>query len=891
MKKLFAILVAVCMLASALCVTAFAASDVLTISAIVKGKADPVLIGSYTNFEDGWNAAMKLAGDEDEMKTKGYERIVVDLHTDWKANKDGQFSDDWVGGAGFDNDTIYVPADARVTLNLNGHTINRGLTEEEDDGEVIFINDDADVIINNGTITGGYSNSEGGGLYIEGGANVTLNNVNIVGNAVCGDDGAGIYLYGGATLIMNGGSVSDNHMDAKYVIPAGDIYPYGAVCVYDSTAIFNEVTFEGNYTDTHAIGLVLFAVNSTVKMNKCTVSDNATKGVITKEIIHADKSSLTITDTNFINNNTTDLEGSVVGVDSDMFYLRYSDLSMSGGTISKNVGEELFNFYNSMADIKGVTITDNTAGVMYVNNGNEVVNVAECTIGNNTPKGLDKAIEIKNEGTLTMVDCVLGDTTFSNPQHIKITSSEVSREEAVIGIDLLRADGTSITQKYYKDFAGGWNFALECPQTLAYDRVVVDLYADWNTKEYGVVTVPENIRITINMNGHTINRGLTEEEDNGEVMYVDEDADLIINGGKSDDTVTRGDDIGTTVQFGTITGGYSDNGAGGIHINGAHVELNNVKVKGNVAEYDDGAGIAAYDSTVIIRGGSLIDNTIVSVKPSIFCYGGGIYAEGCTVTMEKVEIKNNQTLDSWSIGMGIYVEESKVTVDQCIFDGNGVGDTDGENPYPGFSTIYANDSTVTFTKTTFINNGSNDGTSLGDSALFEFDTDSYLEMDECVIQNNAPVFLFDVGGTGRATCSFYVKNSTIIDNLSAVIGEEIYISGCFENCTFNNNEYPNKTIKDFSPVSNLVLRNCSMGDSTYDDYRLENSIEFQDADGTAIAVGSVFGEGSLTMIVSLLSLVASGVAIFLIADTRKKLVFATANKTAETEAGDEESLT
>ncbi len=385
MKKLFAILVAVCMLASALCVTAFAASDVLTISAIVKGKADPVLIGSYTNFEDGWNAAMKLAGDEDEMKTKGYERIVVDLHTDWKANKDGQFSDDWVGGAGFDNDTIYVPADARVTLNLNGHTINRGLTEEEDDGEVIFINDDADVIINNGTITGGYSNSEGGGLYIEGGANVTLNNVNIVGNAVCGDDGAGIYLYGGATLIMNGGSVSDNLMDAKYVIPAGDIYPYGAVCVYDSTAIFNEVTFEGNYTDTHAIGLVLFAVNSTVKMNKCTVSDNATKGAITKEIIHADKSSLTITDTNFINNNTTDLEGSVVGVDSDMFYLRNSDLSMSGGTISKNVGEELFYFYNSMADIKGVTITDNTAGVMYVNNGNEVVNVAECTLGNNTP--------------------------------------------------------------------------------------------------------------------------------------------------------------------------------------------------------------------------------------------------------------------------------------------------------------------------------------------------------------------------------------------------------------------------------------------------------------------------------------------------------------------------
>ena len=111
MKKILAILITIFLMASALCVTAFAASDVLTVSAIVKGK--PVVIDSYDNFKDGWNAAMEIAGDNDEMGNNGYERIVVDLLTDWEANDEGQFSDDRINGAGFDNDTIYVPADAQ----------------------------------------------------------------------------------------------------------------------------------------------------------------------------------------------------------------------------------------------------------------------------------------------------------------------------------------------------------------------------------------------------------------------------------------------------------------------------------------------------------------------------------------------------------------------------------------------------------------------------------------------------------------------------------------------------------------------------------------------------------------------------------------------------------
>ena len=464
------------------------------------------------------------------------------------------------------------------------------------------------------------------------------------------------------------------------------------------------------------------------------------------------------------------------------------------------------------------------------------------------------------------------------------------RDGSVVGI----ANGD------FKDFAEGWEAAVDFSEDHDYmdkngfDRIVVDLLADWYANkegefgeswefgtdwgdgfQYSTIYVPSNTKITINLNGHTIDRDLKVNEYDGEVIFVDSEAELIINGGKSGDPITRGDDAKATVQFGTITGGWSDNGAGGIHINGAYVELNNVKVVGNTTDYDDGAGIAAYSSTLVIKGGSLNDNIIDSVYPSIFCCGGGIYAEESTVTLEKVEIKNNQTADSWSSGLGVYAEECNVTIDQCIFDGNGVGDTSGDTYFPGYSTIYANDSEVIITKSDFINNGSPDGTGLGDSNIIEIDTDTYIEMDECTFQNNAAKFLFDMDGTGRPTNSFLIKNSTFTDNKSSVLAQSNFATSCFEKCTFNNNEYPNDSLFDFSLYSDnkLIFRDCSMGDSTYPDHQMDQ-IEFQDANGFVSArAASIFSEGSLTMIVAFVALIASVASIIVnLSSSKKKLL-------------------
>ena len=160
MKKIFAILMTICMLAGALSINAFAAEApaegvVLSVSAQKRdGTIVPIENGNFKNFEEGWEAAVDYAEDKDTMKNNGFDRIVVDFYTDWTANEDGEFGD---GGDGFEWSTIHITEDIRITLNLNNHTINRNLKEWEYDGEVIYIDDNADVIINNGTITGGWS--------------------------------------------------------------------------------------------------------------------------------------------------------------------------------------------------------------------------------------------------------------------------------------------------------------------------------------------------------------------------------------------------------------------------------------------------------------------------------------------------------------------------------------------------------------------------------------------------------------------------------------------------------------------------------------------------------------------------------------------------------------
>lgn len=77
---------------------------------------------------------------------KGYKYIVVDLLDNWNA-KGGEFTSDYFNGPGFNWDALYIPDDAKVILNMNGFTINRGLKDWQYNGEVMYVDENAEIII------------------------------------------------------------------------------------------------------------------------------------------------------------------------------------------------------------------------------------------------------------------------------------------------------------------------------------------------------------------------------------------------------------------------------------------------------------------------------------------------------------------------------------------------------------------------------------------------------------------------------------------------------------------------------------------------------------------------------------------------------------------------
>jgi hypothetical protein len=191
--------------------------------------------------------------------------------------------------------------------------------------------------------------------------------------------------------------------------------------------------------------------------------------------------------------------------------------------------------------------------------------------------------------------------------------------------------------------------------------------------------------------------------------------------------------------------------------------------------------------------------------------------------------------------------------------------------------------------TNFSGNGSKDVWKLSSGAAWSASTlirvyKSELTLTGGKFTDNKAVFLItlsdakaNVDGadfTGNDCCTLYVRAASAAPST-------------FNNCKFDAGSAYSLFKYDFQfngDQSNVVFVDSDFGDATFSD---KNAATFVDCD-VSNNVGSIFGEGSLTMIVAILALVASAVSIFLVADTRKKLVFATANKTAETEAEDEE---
>ena len=383
----------------------------------LKADGTSVPINGYISFEKGWEAAVNFAADHDYMDENQYERIVVDLFAHWKANHEGEFGDS--GGLGFQWSTIYVPEETNITINLNGFTINRALGDRNElDGEVIFVGEKANLIINNGIITGGNSDNGAGGIHVDDEATVTLNNVHVKGNTVDGDDGGGIALYDGATLIMNGGSISDNKNNS---FSSG----YGAgVYVYESTAIFEGVTFSNNQNTYNPMcGTVLYAdEDSVVTMNNCKVVDNGTYdqsignvGSISLIVIEGD-SSVEIKNTEFTGNGYASSKHSSYYVNTLIDVENTSHFLIENCTFKYNSAAYMLYAQAENFDVVNTRFIDNPANVFY-GYAKDSITFTNCEFNNNPGKQWPSYYSFNfssRNSKVKFVNCSFGNSTFNN---------------------------------------------------------------------------------------------------------------------------------------------------------------------------------------------------------------------------------------------------------------------------------------------------------------------------------------------------------------------------------------------------------------------------------------------------------------------------------------------
>ena len=425
MKKVFGLILAVCLLASMFCIAVFATeapeSDVVLRVGALKKDGTIIMIEDFKNHAEGWSAAMTLADNTKEMKKNDYDRIIVDIYADWIA-VDGEFSNE---GKGFKWETIYFEEGVRMTVNLNGHTINRGLDDWMYNGEVMYIDEEADVIINDGTITGGFSCNGAGGIHIMDDANVTLNNVKVVGNRVEDDDGAGIAIYDGATLMMNGGSISDNvaNLTLTALLFGRETANGAGLYAEDSTVILDNVTIQNNQSmRLNNEGSAIFATDSDVTLNNCSVIGN---GIINENagwngamsVIYTDDGHLTIKNTRFTGN------GCVTnGTSSTGLIVAHGDLSIESCLFSENSACYMIHLYGHKMNVLDTSFVENYANVFYgYGESNKVGTFVNCTFGNNAGSSWEGFYSFKfgfEHSYLTFTDCYFGNSTFNDRSRV-----------------------------------------------------------------------------------------------------------------------------------------------------------------------------------------------------------------------------------------------------------------------------------------------------------------------------------------------------------------------------------------------------------------------------------------------------------------------------------------
>ena len=508
-----------------------------------------------------------------------------------------------------------------VTIDLNGFTINRGLSSSATtNGNVITVTSTGNLTIKDtstgGKITGGFNSGNGGGIINQG--TLAIERGTITGNKSTGN-GAGIY-HNGTSLTMTGaptitGNTKSSAANNVY-LTTGKTIAIGA----------------GGLTTGASIGVTLqsvkgtFTTGATSAVNTYFSSDDARLQVVADgnnaklqtpwdalQTLLDGSSTVTLTQT----------YNAISGLDGPLVVNNNVTLNLATFDINRNLTSAATNGYVIKVESgKTLTIQGTTGQIRggYNNgNGGGIYNAGTVDLqggvitgnkvtANNNGAGIYNAGTLKMQGAPQVTSNTINNTTTNNNVYLPSTKlidvSTPLTAGASIGVTLQSVKGTFTTGSGTAGNVAKFSTDDNRLQVVADDNNA-KLQTEWDflqnqlnagdytlTKSYeaipgidGPLTVTGTL--TLNLATYTIDRKLTGAIDNGYVIH---------NSGTL-----------TITGTGTIKGGYNNGNGGGIY-NAGTLHLNGGNVTGNYVSLEkNGAGIY-NEGTLTLAGSANVNN-------------------------------------------------------------------------------------------------------------------------------------------------------------------------------------------------------------------------------------------------------------------------------------------
>ena len=219
---------------------------------------------------------------------------------------------------------------------------------------------------------------------------------------------------------------------------------------------------------------------------------------------------------------------------------------------------------------------------------------------------------------------------------------------------------------------------------------VIKLYSDVTLKKY--VTVAENGALTLDLNGHTVNRNRhSTMSADGCVFLVGKGAALTI-----EDSSPDSQNYSTAIRGGVITGGAGDDIGGGIQLGeNSRLVMTGGSIVGCVTN-DHGGAVRVDGSGVKISIENAGFYSNMTLDSSDNSHGGAIYADysDCDVTVKNTIFEGNYSEDN---GGAVYINDGKFRCENCLFGSNKSLDHGG-------AVYVESDSEVSFEGCTFTGN-------------------------------------------------------------------------------------------------------------------------------------------------------------------------------------------